>query len=387
MNFILFDDSLTRTQLLPLTFTRPIAQIRIGILTIAEKWEKYLGTNPSYLTEDYLQEKFPLTKTADNLFVRSNLLPNQDLADALQLLETGKALFSGEEWLGFRGQEIAFGEEQKVEFKGEISLVNHPWDIFEKNSEELKKDFALITKGRKSQPITDPYTRVYCPENIFLEEGAQTFACTLNATNGPIYIGKNAVVHENSAIQGPFALLDNAGVNMGAKIRGATTVGPWSHVGGEIKNSVIFGYSNKGHEGYLGDSVMGEWCNLGADTNTSNLKNTFTNVRVHSYVTKELENCGRMKVGLIMGDHSKAGINTMFNTGTVVGVCANIFVAGFPPKHIPSFSWGEKDVFQLEKAFEMAEQMMGFVGQSLNERDKDILKALFEKSQKPSKVY
>jgi UDP-N-acetylglucosamine diphosphorylase/glucosamine-1-phosphate N-acetyltransferase len=247
------------------------------------------------------------------------------------------------------------------------------------NRAEIVADYHLITHGRQSQGISDPYTRVYGIGHVFVEEGADIKASILNASaDGPIYIGKDAVVQEGSMIKGAFALCEGAYVNMGGKMRGDSTIGPHSKVGGEVSNSILFGYSNKGHDGFIGNTVIGEWCNLGADTNTSNLKNNYAEVKLWSYAKRAPEGTGQQFCGLMMGDHAKAGINTMFNTGTVAGVCANVFGGGFQPTHIPSFAWGTDATFQLEKAFEVAERVMARRKVALTDADKRLLKAVFD---------
>lgn len=350
MNYILFDGTV-RNALLPLTFTRPVAEIRVGILTIREKWEKHLGTTTTTITEEYLSEKFPMVEMEQNVMINASFLPNAELVEMVKNLEENQAIFYGEEVIAFfttEGQEVDFESYEPIEYEAEVTRIENTWDIFAKNGEILEADFELITDGRKSQPIPQS-NNVIAPENIFIEEGARLEFCTLNASTGPIYIGKNAEIMEGSIIRGGLALCEGATVKMGAKIYGPTTVGPYSKVGGEVTNSVLFAYSNKGHDGYLGNSVLGEWCNIGADTNTSNLKNNYEEVRLWNYETEGFARTGRTFCGLIMGDHSKCGINTMFNTGTVIGVSSNIFGSGFPRNFIPSFSWGGAAGFTVYK--------------------------------------
>lgn len=346
-NLILFDPLEIRGALLPLTFTRPVAKIRVGILTISEKWEKRLNNSASFLTQDYLSEKYKLSVTNDNLFINGALCPNEALLKAITALENDTCLKKNGALLAARTttDNIADTSQLKsTEFRGEYNLIDVVWKIFQLNAQEIKADFDLITLGRTSQPLSDPHTIVYGKENLFIEEGAIIRAAIINAENGPVYIGKNAQIHEGAIIKGTFALCENSHVHIGAKIRGDTTIGPHSKVGGEVSNSVIFGNSNKGHEGFLGNSILGEWCNIGADTNTSNLKNNYADIKIWNYTNDEFKSTEQMFCGLIMGDHSKCGINTMFNTGTVVGVSANIFGPGFPRNFVPSFSWGGKSV-------------------------------------------
>ena len=358
MNLILFDDIKLRRQLLPLTFTRPIAALRCGILTLTEKWQHHIpGATISHLTEEYLQQKFSLRLAEDNVFVNGALCATEEFARQLQSLNKGEGLMQNGLLLAIRGgQELAekyrsnlLSADQQQEWSGNTTLIQHPWHIFKMNGEQLRTDFSLLTRGRTSAGINDVHTRTYNEENIFVEEGAKIRAAILNAEDGPIYIGKDAQVHEGAIIKGPFALCQESHVNAGGKMRGDTTVGPFSKVGGEVSNSVIQAYSNKGHEGFLGNSVLGEWCNLGADTNNSNLKNNYANVKIWSYPKGGFVDTGLQFCGLIMGDYSKCGINTMFNTGTVVGISANIFGDGFPRNFIPSFAWGGAAGFSTYK--------------------------------------
>ena len=382
MNYILFDGTV-RNALLPLTFTRPVAEIRVGILTIREKWEKHLGTTTTTITEEYLSEKFPMVEMEQNVMINASFLPNAELVEMVKNLEENQAIFYGEEVIAFfttEGQEVDFESYEPIEYEAEVTRIENTWDIFAKNGEILEADFELITDGRKSQPIPQS-NNVIAPENIFIEEGARLEFCTLNASTGPIYIGKNAEIMEGSIIRGGLALCEGATVKMGAKIYGPTTVGPYSKVGGEVTNSVLFAYSNKGHDGYLGNSVLGEWCNIGADTNTSNLKNNYEEVRLWNYETEGFARTGRTFCGLIMGDHSKCGINTMFNTGTVIGVSSNIFGSGFPRNFIPRFSWGGAagfTVYKTQKAFETAQRVFERREMVFTEEDAAILQSVFE---------
>jgi UDP-N-acetylglucosamine diphosphorylase/glucosamine-1-phosphate N-acetyltransferase len=371
---------------LPFTFTRPVAAIRIGILTIAEKWEKHLSSKASYSTEAYLTAKFKLNLRKDNVWINGALCPSKELVKAILELPLGGAIRKDTMILAVRTAddevpEVITGPVK--EFEGEITLINEVWKIFQHNGNQIHVDFEILTSGRKSQPITDEHTRIYRAENIFVEEGVIIRAAVLNAENGPIYLGKNSQVQEGALIKGPFALCEGSHVNMGAKVRGDTTVGPFSKIGGEVSNSVIFGYSNKSHDGFLGNSVLGEWCNLGADTNTSNLKNNYENVKLWNYAKEGFKDTGLMFCGLMMGDHSKCGINTMFNTGTVVGVSANIFGDGYPRNFIPSFAWGGAagfTTFQLNKALDTASKAMSRRSMILDEQESSILKHVYETS-------
>ncbi|OBQ55453.1 GlmU family protein [Tamlana sp. s12] len=387
MNYILFDGP-SRNNLLPFTYTRPVADIRVGILTIREKWESFLDCTSTTVTEDYLADKFPMVEMEDNVMINASYLPSPELVEMIKDLQENQAIFNGEDVIAFFAKEeqedIDFDAYEAIEFEAETIQINHTWDIFSKNGEAIQEDFDLITEGRKSQSIPSS-NNVIAPENIFIEDGARLEFVTLNASSGPIYIGKNTEIMEGAIIRGPFALCDHATVKMGAKIYGPTTVGPYSKVGGEINNSVLFGYSNKGHDGFLGNSVLGEWCNLGADTNNSNLKNNYAEVRLWDYQTEAFAKTGLQFCGLMMGDHSKCGINTMFNTGTVVGVSANIFGSGFPRNFVPSFSWGGSSGFTTyltKKAFEVAHVVMSRRNIELTEQDKAILEHVFEISKK-----
>lgn len=387
MNYILFDGTV-RNALLPLTFTKPVADLRIGILTIREKWETYLGFTTTTLTEDYLEEKFPMVEMAQNVMINASFLPTLSLAEIIMGLKEKQAVFKDEEVIAFfttESQEtINFDNYEQIEFDGEVIQIKNTWDLFSFNEKELIADFELITEGRISQPIPDG-VRYINKENIFIEEGAEILFAVLNASKGPIYIGKNSLVMEGSLIRGPFALGEHSVVKMGAKIYGATTIGPFCTVGGEINNSILSGYSNKGHDGFLGNSVLGEWCNIGADTNISNLKNNYGEVRLWNYETENFAKTGLQFCGLIMGDHSKCGINTMFNTGTVIGVSANIYGSNFPRNFIPSFSWGGAagfSTYQTDKVTETAILVMKRRGVDFDEKDRRILERIFEITKK-----
>ncbi len=386
MNYILFDGP-ERTALLPFTFTRPVADIRIGILTIREKWEKYLGVSTSTKTEAYLSEKFPLVSAEKNVLINGSFLPNKALVAMVQNLDIKEAILARDQVVAYcvaSIEEEDFSTFRSIPAPDNFFRVGNTWDIFSRNGEALQADFQLVTEGRKSAPISDT-NRLVKPENIFLEEGAKVEHSILNASEGPIYLGKDSEVWEGNLIRGGFALCANAIVKMGAKIYGPTTVGPHGKVCGEVNNSVIFGYSSKGHDGYLGNSVLGEWCNIGADSNNSNLKNNYAKVRLWNYATEGFDHTGLQFCGLMMGDHSKTAINTMFNTGTVIGVNSNIYVPGFPRNFIPSFSWGGASGFSTympKKAFEAAKVMMARRGVEFDEVEADILNHVFELTKK-----
>ncbi|MBD2722957.1 GlmU family protein [Hymenobacter armeniacus] len=370
MHVLLFDDPAIRPHLLPFTFTRPVAALRCGILTLAEKWQCRLGVEAvGYLTQPYLQAKFPAGDVRGAaLIVNGAVCPDDLLARQVQALLPGQALYCDELLVAAHvadaslvAELIQDGIPETRQVAEPVTVIDRPWQLFLRNGVEIRRDFALLTQGRTSQPVGDAHTIVYGAENIFIEEGVKIRAAILNAEDGPIYLGKNAQVHEGAIIKGPLALCEGAHINAGAKMRGDNTVGPFSKVGGEVGNSILLGYSNKGHDGYLGNSVIGEWCNLGADTNTSNLKNNYAPVKIWSHAASRFVDTGQTFCGLMMGDHSKCGINTMFNTGTVVGVGANIFGAGFPRTFIPSFSWGGAagfETFKLPKVGEVAERVM-----------------------------
>lgn len=385
MNYILFDGPY-RNNLLPFTFTRPVADIRVGILTIRQKWESYLEYTTTTVTEDYLSEKFPMVEMEENIMINASFLPNMEVIEFVKNLKHNQALFKDEDVIAFFAKEGEvvndFSTFDAIEYEGEIIKIVHTWDIFSKNGEAIAEDFDLITKDRQSQPIPANVNAINA-QNIFIEKGATLNFASLNASDGPIYIGRDAEVMEGSLVRGPFALCNNSTLKLGAKIYGPTTIGPHSKIGGEVNNSVIFGYSNKGHDGFLGNSVLGEWCNLGADTNNSNLKNNYAEVRLWDYQTEGFAKTGLQFCGLMMGDHSKCGINTMFNTGTVVGVSANIFGSGFPRNFVPSFSWGGSKGFvtyKTMKAFEVAEVVMARRHVAFTDEDKAILEYVFEET-------
>ena len=387
MNYILFDGP-ARTALLPFTFTRPVADILVGIITIRQKWEMRLGSTTTTLTEEYLSEKFPMVEMEENVMINASFLPNAILAEMVSNLELNQAIFKGDEVIAFytseNQEEVDFDTYDIIEFEGECIRIENTWDIFSHNDAAIREDFQLLTEDRKSQPIPKSVNAI-AKENIFIEEGAKLEFVTLNASSGPIYIGKNSEIMEGSVIRGPLALCENAQIKMAAKIYGATTVGPYSRIGGEVKNSVLFSYSNKGHDGFLGDSVLGDWCNIGADTNTSNLKNNYDEVKLWSYETEGFAKTGLQFCGLMMGDHSKCGINTMFNTGSVVGVSANIFGSGFPRNFVPSFSWGGASGFTTyitKKAFETARLVMSRRNIDFDEKEARILEHVFEETKK-----
>ena len=380
MNVILFDSN--RSNFYPLSYTRPIAEFRIGILTIKEKWEHYYE-NVSVSTEDYLADKYPITKQKENLWIDSSVLPSKELITELNSLRNGELLESNDKVIAFKNSSFDYKKLNKISTSVNFDSLNNIWDIFSDNSREIEKDFKLVVKGRKTSALKSSNTVI--GKKVFIEKGAKVSCSILNAENGPIFIGKNAEVMEGTIIRGPFAMGENSVLKMGTKIYGPTTLGPYCKVGGEVNNSVFFGYSSKSHDGFLGNSVIGEWCNLGADTNNSNLKNNYAEVKLWNYEMEKFKKTGLQFCGLVMGDHSKCGINTMFNTGTVIGVSANIFGSGFPRNFVPSFSWGGATGFttyQLKKVFEVAKVVMNRRGLELSETDEKILHHVFDETSK-----
>ena len=385
MNYILFDGGV-RNSLLPLTFTRPVADIRIGILTIREKWEKHLGLTTTTITEEYLEDKYPMVELEENILINASFCPTNNLVDKVKSLSENEAIFKGEDVIAFYSsdtqEEVNFDTYSQIEFEEELIQVKNTSDIFTLNGKAIQQDFDLITKGRTSMPIPAG-VQFLNKENIFIEEGAEIIFASLNASEGPIYIGKDALVMEHSSIRGPFAMCEHTILKMGAKIYKDTTIGPFSKIGGEVNNSVIFGYSSKGHDGYLGNSVIGEWCNLGAGSNNSNLKNNYAEVKLWDYETDRFKKTGLQFCGLIMGDHSKCSINTMFNTGTVIGVSVNLFGSGFPRNFVPSYSWGGAagfTTFQMKKVSEVTTEVMKRKNLLLDEKDQKILDYIFEET-------
>ena len=383
MNYILFDGEV-RNSLLPFTYTRPVAEIRIGILTLREKWEKHLGLTTTTITEEYLEEKYPMVELEENNMINASFIPTVALVAQVKKLKANEAIFKGDDVIAFfttdSQEEINFEAYQQYDFDEELLQVKNTWDIFSLNDRAIQQDFDLITEDRTSQPIPEGVQAIN-PENIFIEEGAKLTFATLNATDGPIYIGENAEIMEGVVVRGALAMCENSVLKLGAKVYGATTIGPFCKVGGEVNNSVLFGYSSKGHDGFLGNSVIGEWCNLGADTNNSNLKNNYAAVKLWDYNTGRFAKTGLQFCGLMMGDHSKCGINTMFNTGTVIGVSVNIFGSGFPRNFVPSFSWGGASGFteyKTNKVFEVAEVVMQRRGITFDVKEQAILEHVFE---------
>ncbi len=392
MNVILFDGK-NRNNLLPFTFTRPVSEIRVGILTITEKWERYSGIKPSFKTQDYLSAKYPLNTSSRNLLINGSVCPSQLLWDEIKSLNNHEALYSGDTLLAcvIDANEVTdftentfVAKNKKQTALNDILIINYSYDIFSKNGRAIEEDYELVTHGRTSAPISSTNQTVNA-DKIFIEPGASVEFSILNASTGPIYIGKDAEIMEGCKVRGPFAICEHGGLKIDAKVYGPTTVGPHCKVGGEVNNVVFFSYSNKGHDGFMGNAVVGEWVNVGADTNNSNLKNTYDEVKLWSYTTERFEKTGLTFCGVMLADHAKCGINTMFNTGTVVGVGANIFGAGFPRNFIPSFAWGGAqgfDTFVLNKFYKTAEAMCARRKVVFSEIDKAIIQHVFNQTAK-----
>ena len=379
---LLFEDKNIIKDFFPLTFTRPSAELRAGILTFAERWQRLLGiTQVNYLTADYLQGKYSYTGVSEEvtLFIYANFLPTPRFLEQVRSLEVGESITYQGRQLAFLGKSITLSSIPSIEWEEPLVLFEKPTDLFTYNDKAIDFDFELLTKGRTSAPLSPTNGFLGDRADLFIEEGAKIEFATLNCQKGKIYIGKDAEVMEGSHLRGPIALCEHATVNMGAKLYGATTIGPYSKVGGEISNSVIWGYSNKGHDGFLGNSVLGQWCNLGADTNVSNLKNTYNTIQLWDYQKGDYTSSGLQFCGVLMGDHSKTAINTQINSGTTVGVFANLFSAGFPSKYIPNFAWGTSaDKYRLDEAFAVAERVMARRGIAFDQKEQDILQWLFD---------
>ena len=382
---LVFSDAQYWGDFLPLTFTRPVAELRIGILTFQERWKKLLEIEDiAFLTEDYLQEKFKKPESKESLLIVPNFLPTESVLEQIKKIKQGEALIYQNEVIAAKLNMRDFSLSQitkMTDVDGELLFVKSPSDIFTYNQQFLDYDFELLTRNRKSQELSETNNFLGDKKDLFIEEGAEIEFATLNCKTGKIYVGKNAEIMEGTMIRGGLALCEGSKINMGAKVYGATTIGPHSKVGGEVNNIVIFGYSNKGHEGFVGNSVIGEWCNLGADTNSSNLKNNYANVKLWNYRHSKFVDTGLQFCGLIMGDHSKSAINTQFNTGTVVGVAANIFKTGFPPNLVKSFSWGGMngdESYKLDKVFEVMERVMQRRKVDLTDVDKSIISHIYD---------
>ncbi len=391
---VLFDDSY-REALRPLTSTRPVCDLRIGILTIREKWERYLKAESTTCTASYLEPLFPFLpdNTAKRIWINARVLPNEDLVEEVRILHEGQALIRGELVVAFncgtstKQYNIESKDHLTEDFgvhesKVHAEVIHRVADIFTNNGAQIISDIKLMKPD--GETIISKTNQIIGEPPIMMK-GAKATACIFNSTHGPIYIGENVEIMEGSMLRGPLAICDGAVVKMGAKIYGDTTIGPGCKVGGEITNSVFFANSNKAHDGYVGNSVIGEWCNLGADTNTSNLKNTYGDISVYNYAISGIENTGMQFHGLIMGDHSKCGINTMFNTGTVVGVCANVYGGGFPKKFVPDFSWGGPEgvtEYQFDKALETISNVYKRRTRTVSPEESGVLQHIFNETKK-----
>ena len=377
-------DHQERDHLLPLTYTRPVADIRVGAFTIAEKWKKRFDADVDYLTQDYLQTVFPCYSEKSEIAVNGALIPTNDIVAQIRDLDLGQSLYHEENWLATKSHDFSknhLNGDSRVQYQGEVRIIDRSWKIFQLNDWALREDFEWIRYNLKESSISLDGV-VTTGEDLFVEEGAIVrSSAVLNSETGPIYIARNAEVMEGCLVRGGLALMESSTLKMGAKIYGATTIGPHSKVGGEVNNAVLFGYSNKGHDGFIGNTVIGEWCNLGADTNTSNLKNNYADVKIFNYALGRSESTGGQFCGLTMGDHAKTGINTMFNTGTVCGVFANVFGAGFPHRKIPNFAWGGADgfkTFRIQDALDVAEKVMARRGIALSDNWKKVYTHLFD---------
>jgi UDP-N-acetylglucosamine diphosphorylase/glucosamine-1-phosphate N-acetyltransferase len=389
MNYVLFDDD-SRVDLLPLTFTRPVAELRLGIFTIKEKWDHALNAHCSYLTEEYLRYKFGFKASDDTCFINGGVLPDGDLVKEIKELKKNQSLFSKNILIAARADSTDIRSFQnieinnRVEYEKEVWSIRYPWQLFMMNNHAITTDFKIIRESKKSKKLSSTNMLTAGSEkDLFIEEGATIEGCQINTFHGPVYIGKDAEVMEGCLIRGPFALCEGATLKMGAKMYGATTIGPHCKVGGEVNNSILMGYSNKAHDGFIGNSVIGEWCNLGADTNNSNLKNNYGDVKMYSYRHKKEIPTGLQFCGVVIGDHTKTGINTMFNTGTVAGVSANVFGSDFPPRYIPSFSWGGAAGFSpfiLEKAIDTAKKMYERRSLTFDAVEQNIFEAIFKQN-------
>jgi UDP-N-acetylglucosamine diphosphorylase/glucosamine-1-phosphate N-acetyltransferase len=376
LHITLFEDK-KWTHFLPLVYTRPVGELRIGMCTIAAKYAAMLHAEVRHETRPSLRSLYPSSIHSDGLRINARLIPDQPVIDAILALSPGQTLKWDETILATNSNGSG---EFEVNYEGRPIMLEHVTDLFSLNAKAIELDFLLCSKGKTSSELHPSNVLIGPKDRLFIAEGAKVFASSINTVDGPVFIDVAAEVMEGSHIRGPFYLGQHATLKMGAKIYGATTIGPHCKIGGEVSNSVILGYSNKAHDGFIGNSVIGEWCNLGADTNTSNLKNNYSKVNTWSYTHQRFEDTGLTFCGLLMADHSKCGINTMFNTGTVVGVSANIFGGSFPPKHIPSFSWGGNDGFQeysLSKALETAIRVWGRRGMELTPEMTQLLTEIF----------
>ena len=382
MNIILCDDPVIRRRLLPLTYLRPIGLITCGIFSLTEKWKKLGIENLSYSTEPYLSVKFPIILKQDNFFVNGCVVPDRNILSALESLGRDECLVSNGHWIAFRGDQWTSDGWKKLKPRQieKPLMIDSLTSIFSLNGALIRRDFKSLDLSQ-SNPIQDPFTKIYQPENVFVGRGAKIEAAVLNASTGPIYLGENSWIQEGSVVRGPFALGQDAVLNMGTKVRGDTTIGMGSKAGGEISNSILFEYSNKAHDGYLGNAVVGSWCNLGAGTTASNLKNNFQEARLWDYEQEKFVSTGSPFCGLIMGDHCRTAVQTTLNSATSVGIASNIVGPGFPRTFIPPFSFGGSAGFRthgLDDFFTSANAMMDRKAIGLTDMDKKIFQAVFD---------
>lgn len=388
MKYLLCDEPTIRCRLLPFTFTRPVALIRVGITTLQEKWNLFLGKDEGFVTEDYLQRRFGVHIEKQNLLVNASFIADEALAEAIRKLPQNGILTKDGQWIAFyasreqaedlKRYDCLSGREQ-MEYAGECLQIRHTWDIFSLNGKQIGKDLAHISANRTCSCWKGEGTVQYGSFPVFAEEGAQVLHAFIDTTEGPVYLGKNARIMPGSLVKGPLALCEGSLVKMGSKIYGGNTFGPYCKVAGEVESTVMFGYANKAHDGFLGDAVLGEWCNLGAGTNCSNLKNDYSEVRVWSYAEERFVKTGLQFCGLLMGDHSKSAIGTQFNTGTVVGVGCNVFGAGFPKNFIPSFTWG-RETYRVERAIETAKTVYARRNRIFTEADAEVLRDVYSRT-------
>lgn len=388
MNYILCDDPGIRAELLPLTFTRPVALLRIGIGTLREKWNFFLGEDSGFHVPKYLQAKFPFRQDEWNLLVNASFVPDAGLARAVASLPREEVLLAKGEWVAFWArrtefheweQGVCFSGRKEVSYQGDCLQIRHLWDIFIRNGRQIEADFSTRLREKGDCLPCGTEVRRMGEFPVYAEEGAKADFSLLDTTEGPIFLGKGSRIMPGCYVKGPFALCEGALVKAGSKLYGGCTIGPYCKVAGEIESTVMIGYSNKAHDGFLGDAVLGEWCNLGAGTNNSNLKNDYSPVRVWSYAQERFVKTGLQFCGLFMGDHSKSAIGTQFNTGTVVGVGANVFAAGFPKNFVPSFTWG-KETYKVERAIETAKTVWARRNKVFDEVEAEILKSIYEQT-------
>lgn len=393
-NYVLCDDPVIREQLLPFTFTRPIANLRMGIFTFEEKWSRLLDGISGFYTVDYLSNKYPFHPKGPSeggvWVLNASILPTVQLAEKIKQLTEEDVLVYGDTWVAFFVTETQWNEKGKiypkaldclsgretVSYDGDLMKICHPWDIFSLNDKQIKADLELLMKEKPSYTIDGEGMSTWGAYPLYAEPGARVDHALIDTSEGPVYLGRNSRIMPGSLVKGPLALCEGSIIKMGAKIYGGNTFGPYCKVAGEVESTVMLGYSNKAHDGFIGDAVIGEWCNLGAGTNCSNLKNDYSQVRVWSYPKESFVKTGLQFCGLFLADHSKSAIGTQFNTGTVVGVAANVFASGFPRNFIPSFTWG-KEPYKMDRALETARIVYARRGKIFDAEDEAILRAVY----------